>query len=131
VFLGGAILLCALWLALRPPLPPAGTAPASSGAARTVRVERASIILDAALLERYVGEYEGRQGFTVELTLKNGRLFARSPGTVQFELLPTSETEFFLKGGGGVDVKFRVEDGVVKGFAANTEYGIVLVDRVR
>jgi hypothetical protein len=97
---------------------------------RPVRVERPSITLDPATLERYVGKYEGRANFTVDLSLDKGRLFAQSPGVlVPFELLATSETEFFLKGA-DVEVKFRIDDGVVKGFVADTEYG-VSVDRVR
>src|SRR5689334_14646125 len=126
VFLGGAIALCTLWLWLRPAPPPDATAPPTAGGApRPARAERPSITLNVATLERYVGKYEGRASFTVELTLKNGHLFAQSPGvTVPFEMLATSETEFFLKDA-GVDVKFRVEGGVVKGFAANTEYGVV------
>jgi len=131
VFLGGAIALCALWLWLRPALPPEASVPSAAGARRPARVERPSITLDAATLERYVGKYEGRANFVVELTLKNGHLFAQSPGvTVPFEMLATSETEFFLKDA-GVDVEFRVEDGVVKGFSANTELGVIAVQRVR
>jgi len=123
--------LCALWLWLRPALPPDATVPTAGRTPRPVRVERPSITLDAATLERYVGKYEGRANLTVEITAKDGHLFARSPGVmVPFEMLATSETEFFLKGA-DIDVKFRVEDGVVKGFAANTEYGVVVVDRVR
>jgi uncharacterized protein DUF3471 len=130
VFLGSAIVLCALWLWLRPPLPPAG-ATVANGTPRAARASRASITLDAATLERYVGKYEGRQNFTVELTLKNGRLYAESPGIlVPLEMLATSETEFFLNGG-GVDIKFRVENGVVKGLGANTDFGVVLMERVR
>ena len=130
VFLGGAIVLCALWLWLRPPLPPPERATVANGTSRPARAARSSITLDAATLERYVGKYEGRQNFTVEVTLKNGRLFAESPGVlVPLEMLATSETEFFLNGG-GVDIKFRVENGLVKGFGANTEFGVLLMDRV-
>jgi hypothetical protein len=130
VFLGGAIVLCALWLWLRPPLPPPEAATVATGTPRPARAARSSITLDAATLERYVGTYEGRQNFTVELTLRNGRLFVESPGVlVPVEMLAASETEFFLDGG-GVDIEFRVDDGVVKGFAANTELGVVLMDRV-
>jgi hypothetical protein len=131
VFLGGAIVLCALWLWLRPTLPPpAATVPAAARTPRPAPVERPSINLDAATLERYVGKYEGRANFTVELILKDGHLFAQSPGVmVPFEMLATSETKFFLKGI-DVDVTFRVEDGVVKGFVASTEFGVVVVDRV-
>jgi hypothetical protein len=131
VFLATAILLCAFWLWLRPPLPHAETATAVNGIPRPARAARPSITLDSATLERYVGKYEGRQNFTAEVTLKNGRLFVESPGVlVPLEMLATSTTEFFLDGG-GVDVKFRVDNGVVKGFAANTEFGVVLMERVR
>jgi hypothetical protein len=124
--------LCALWLWLRPALPPPeATVPATRATPRPVPVERPSITLDAATLERYVGKYEGRENFTVDLTLKNGHLFAQSPGIMApLEMLATSETKFFLKGI-DVDVTFRVEDGVVKGFAAKTELGLIVVDRVR
>jgi hypothetical protein len=130
MFLGGAILLCSVWLWLRPALPPVATTPTARGNPRPVRVEPASITLDAATLERYVGKYEGRANLTVEITVENGRLFMQSAGVmVPFEMLATSETEFFLKGM-PVDVKFRVEDGVVKEFVANTEYGVLIVARV-
>jgi hypothetical protein len=102
-----------------------------NGIPRPARAARSSIKLDSATLERYVGKYEGRQNFTVEVTLKNGRLFMESPGVLApFEMLATSTTEFFLDGA-GFDVEFRVDNGVVKGFAANTEFGLVLMERVR
>jgi Domain of unknown function (DUF3471) len=130
-FLGGSLVFCALWLAFRPPLPVVGSVGKPRSAAASVRTERASIKLAPSVLERYAGRYEGRADFTVELTLKDGRLFAQSPGTVQFEMLATSETEFFLKGA-GVDVKFRFDGaGAVTGFDAATHYGPVSMDRVR
>jgi hypothetical protein len=130
VFLGGTVLLCSVWLWLRPALPPEATATTARGNPRPARVEPA-ITLDAATLERYVGTYKGRANLTVELTLDKGRLFAQSPGVmVPFEMLATSETEFFLKGM-PVDIEFRVENGVVEGFSANTEFGVMIVDRVR
>jgi hypothetical protein len=131
MLLGGAILLCSVWLWFRPALPPVATTPTVRGNPRPARVEPPSITLDAATLERYAGTYEGRAGFTVELTLKDGRLFAQSPGVmVPFEVLAKSETEFFLKGI-PVELEFRIDDGVVEGFVANTGYGVLIVDRVR
>ena len=74
----------------------------------------------------------------MELALKDGKLLAQSTGTmpsIPFELRATSETEFFLMGPGapiGVDVEFDVaRDGTVRGFAANTEFGVIDVKRVR
>jgi hypothetical protein len=131
VFLGSAIVACALWLWLRPPLPPPEAIPVvRSAPPRPVPVDPKSIELEPAALERYVGKYEGRQSFVVELAMKNGHLFASSPGVmVPSEMLATSETDFFLKGM-GVQLKFRVDAGVVKGFTASTEFGVLYMDRV-
>lgn len=128
-FLGGAVVLAALILSLRPP--PAAEPPPPQRAARATPPERDSISLDAAVLARYVGKYAGRGGFTIELALDKGRLVAQSPGSVPFELLAASPTEFFLKGL-KIDVKFRFDDrGAVSGFVADSPYGPVYVDRVR
>ena len=135
VFLGAVILLCTAWLWARPPVSAIETV-----ARRTPRpavVVPESLKLDTAILERYVGTYEGRGGFTVDLVLKDSRLLAQSAGVmpVPFELRATSETEFFLMGPTapiGVDVEFDVaRDGTVRGFDANTEYGVIEVKRVR
>ena len=138
IFLGAVILLCTAWLWARPPV--SVVEPIARGGLRPALVEPASIELDVAILERYAGTYEGRGGFTVDLMLKNGKLFAQSAGTmptIPFELRAISETEFFLKGPGGgapigVDIEFDVaDDGIVRGFAAKTEYGLIEVKRVR
>jgi len=132
VFLGAVILVCTAWLWARPPVTAVATPTRSTP--RPVVVEPASIELDTAILERYAGKYEGRGGFTVDLTLKSGKLLVA--GTIPYELRATSETEFFLKIQGaslpGVDVKFDVaRDGTVRGFAASTEFGLIEAKRVR
>lgn len=138
VFLGTVILLCAAWLWQRPPVT-AVAMPTRSTPRPAVAVP-ASIDVDTAILERYAGKYEGRGGFTIDLTLKNGKLVAQSAGTIPsipYELRATSETEFFLMVPGapappGVDIEFDVaRDGTVRGFAANTEFGVIEVTRVR
>ena len=136
VFLGAVILLCAAWLWARPPVSAIETV--ARGRPRPALVEPTSIELDAAILERYVGKYEGRGGFTVDLTLRGRTLFANGGGTmpsIPFELRATTETKFFLMGPSapvGVDIEFDVaRDGTVRGFAANTEYGVIEVERVR
>ena len=135
VFLGAVILLCTAWLWARPPVSATETVVRSTPQPALVVPE--SIKLDTPILERYVGTYEGRGGFTVGLALKDGRLLAQSAGVmpVPFELRATSETEFFLMGPTapiGVDVEFDVaRDGTVRGFSANTEYGVIDVKRVR
>jgi hypothetical protein len=137
MFLGTVILLCTAWLWARPPEPVVQTL-ARGGAPRPAVVARTSITLDTAILDRYAGQYAGRGGFTVDLTLKDGKLFAQSAGTIGtilYEMRPTSQTEFFLQGPGapiGVDVEFDVAgDGTVRGFAAKTEFGLIEAKRVR
>ncbi|HSC14292.1 MAG TPA: DUF3471 domain-containing protein [Gammaproteobacteria bacterium] len=138
VFLGAVILLCAAWLWARPPV--AAVEISTRRTPRPALVEPASIELDTAILERYAGTYEGRGGFTIDLTLKDGKLLAQSTGTIPsipYELRATSETEFFLKLPGapglpGIDIEFDVaRDGTVRGFAASTELGPIEVKRVR
>ncbi len=129
LFLAGAIVFCAAWLWLQPEGPPVTL---TTGARRSAQPARASITLDPAILERYVGRYEGRADFTVELSLKDGHLYAQSPGTVPFEMLATSEIEFFLKESPDVEAKFRFDRrGAVTGFDATTPYGLISVDRTR
>lgn len=133
VFLGGVILLCTTWLWARPPVTPVSRVVVSASP-RPAIVDPASIELDIAILERYAGKYAGRGDFTIDLVLKDGALFLQGEGsipTAQFELAAASETEFFLKGM-GVDIEFDVaRDGTVRGFAADTEYGVIEVARVR
>jgi hypothetical protein len=130
LFLSGAILFCALWLTFRPELPPMSTV---SGPGRVAPVTRATISLDTAILERYAGHYEGRADFTVDLSMKDGRLYAQSPGVmVPMEMLATSEIEFFLKQSPEVSLKFRFDSrGTVLGFDADTPYGPLTLDRAR
>jgi hypothetical protein len=128
-FLGGAILLCVAWLWLEP-WAPTESAP-TRHAPRSAAAQRASIVLDTAVLERYVGRYRGRGDFTVEVTRKDRTLFAQATGTIPFEMSATSRTEFFLPAV-DVDVTFRLDrDGAVRGFVADTEFGIIEADRVR
>ena len=128
VFLSGAIVFCALWLSLVPVESP----PAPAGVRRSAQPARTTIKLDTAVLERYAGRYEGRANFTVDLTIKDGRLYAQSPGTVPFEMVATSETEFFLKESPDMRATFRLDGrGAVTGFDAATPYGPLSLERAR
>lgn len=128
LFLSGCILFCALWLSAVPVEAP----PVPAGVRRSAAPARSTVKLDTASLERYAGHYEGRADFTVDVSLKDGRLYAQSPGTVTFELLPTSDVDFFLKESPDVDVKFRLDSrGMVTGFDAATPYGPLSLERAR
>ena len=86
-----------------------------------------------AILERYVGHYEGRADFTVDLSLKDGRLYAQSPAIrCRSRCWRRPRHEFFLKESPDVSVKFRLDSrGDVLGFDAATPYGPVILDRAR
>jgi hypothetical protein len=128
-FLSGCLVFCAVWLWLQPITPPFGNMTTTRRDARTVRE---SIELDPAALERYVGLYEGRADFTVDLSMKNGRLYAQSTGGIPLEMLATSELEFFLKESPDVLVRFRVDRrGSVTGLDAATPYGPLRLTRER
>jgi hypothetical protein len=129
VFLSAAVVFCALWLWLVPVRAPLELV---SAPRRTAEPAPASIEVDAAILERYVGHYEGRAGFTVDFSMKDGHLYAQSPQTVPFEMLATSETELYLKQSPDIQVRFRFDDrGAVTGFDAATQYGPLSLDRTR
>jgi hypothetical protein len=129
VFLLGCLAFCALWLSFVPVEPP----PVPPGIRRNVQPQRASIKLDAAVLERYAGHYVGRGDNTADLSVKDGRLYIESAAIAwPWEMLPTSEAEFFLKESPDIDVKFRVDgSGTVTGFDAATPYGPMSFKRAR
>lgn len=128
-FLSGAIAFCAFWLWLEPVQPPFE----NMTSRHDPRVPRTSIELDSAILERYAGHYEGRADFVADLSVKDGRLYLASPLiSAQWEMLATSDVEFFLKQSPDIDVKFRVSRrGDVTGFDAATPYGPMRFDRER
>lgn len=58
---------------------------------------RKEISLAPEKLARFAGEYELMPGFTIVVTLENGRLMAQPTGQPKFEIFAESETAFFLK----------------------------------
>jgi len=59
--------------------------------------ERKEIVLDPALFDRLVGEYEINPGFTIMITRDGRRLMGQATGQPIVELFPEAETAFFLK----------------------------------
>jgi CubicO group peptidase (beta-lactamase class C family) len=53
--------------------------------------------VDAAVLQRYVGEYELNSAFKIAVTRQGARLFIQATGQPRLEIFAQSETEFFLK----------------------------------
>lgn len=77
---------------------------------RTVR-EQKEVPVDAAVLERYVGEYEMTPAFKITVTREGSRLFVQATGQPRLEIFAESESEFFLK---AVDAQITFQkDGLI------------------
>jgi len=61
-------------------------------------VERIPVTVDPSIYDDYAGVYEAENGRKITLKKENGRLTGRLPGRRKFEMLPGSESGFFLKG---------------------------------
>lgn len=57
------------------------------------------IKVDPKVYDSYAGEYELQPGFIITITNENGKLMAAPAGQPKRELLPSTETDFFLKEG--------------------------------
>ncbi|MDQ7093534.1 serine hydrolase [Desulfosporosinus sp. PR] len=70
----------------------------------------AAKFLSQELLEKYVGEYD-LAGVTVSVALRNqATLTATVPGQPTYELLPSNETEFSIKGLSGFEIQFVLDE---------------------
>jgi len=55
------------------------------------------VIVDGAVLAKYVGRYELAPGFTLTVTQEAGQLLAQATGQGRFELFAAGEREFFAR----------------------------------
>ena len=58
-------------------------------------ISREKVSVDPRVLERYVGTYQLREGFVVEVTTLDGRLFAQATQQQRVEFHPATERVFF------------------------------------
>ena len=65
--------------------------------------ERVIVKIDPSIYDAYVGEYEVAPGLILAVTQEGDRLFSQSPGQPRSEMLPESETTFFLR---NIDAQF-------------------------
>jgi CubicO group peptidase (beta-lactamase class C family) len=63
---------------------------------RPLREVRIPVEVSEATLQRYVGRYELRPGFVIQIRLRDGLLTAQASGQPELRLFPTSSTRFFL-----------------------------------
>ncbi|MGH9908880.1 MAG: DUF3471 domain-containing protein, partial [Pyrinomonadaceae bacterium] len=59
--------------------------------------ERQAIALDTAVYDGYVGEYEIAPSFSITISKEGNKLMAQATGQPRIELLPESQTKFFVK----------------------------------
>ena len=59
--------------------------------------EQKDVKVDPKIYDSYVGEYQLAATFSITITRENDRLMAQATGQEKFELVPTSETDFYLK----------------------------------
>jgi D-alanyl-D-alanine-carboxypeptidase/D-alanyl-D-alanine-endopeptidase len=55
------------------------------------------VVVDGAVLAKYVGRYELTPGFTLTVTQEGGQLLAQATGQGKFELFAAGEREFFAR----------------------------------
>jgi CubicO group peptidase (beta-lactamase class C family) len=59
--------------------------------------EHTVAVVDPAIYDACVGEYELRPNFAIAITREGDRIFAQATGQPKIEIFPESETRFFLK----------------------------------
>lgn len=60
--------------------------------------QRAPVAVEQSILGQYAGTYEAENGRKITVAEENGHLYVRRPGRRRFEVLPSSESEFFQQG---------------------------------
>jgi CubicO group peptidase (beta-lactamase class C family) len=71
-------------------------------------IAKASVNVDLAVLETYVGVYELTPTSSIAITLENGQLMEQTTDQPKFPLFPESRNKFFMK---VVDVQFQFFTG--------------------
>lgn len=62
-----------------------------------ILAKTASVKVDPAIFDRYVGEYQLSPVFSITVERKDDRIYVQATGQPQFEIFPKSETRYFLK----------------------------------
>jgi len=73
--------------------------------------------VDLQTLESYAGFYQSDQRISVEITAKDGRLFATPAGEQPMSLWPLDQVTFRPVAMAGAKLVFNIEDDHVKGFS--------------
>lgn len=69
---------------------------------------RAAVVLDKTTLDAFVGRYELKPGFVLELTRDGEKMFGQATGQPKLLLTPVSSSTFYVK---EIDAEIRFNDG--------------------
>ncbi len=87
---------------------------------------RKEVILSAAVLNRYAGDYQLKEGFVVKVSVENNKLYVLAPGEKdKVELSPVNETQFVLKGP-EIEMEFLKENEKVQYLFIKMQGGLKL-----
>lgn len=59
--------------------------------------ERSVAKIDPKIYKDYLGQYELKPGFILEITTEDNKIFGQATGQPKFEIFPESKVKFFLK----------------------------------
>jgi hypothetical protein len=83
----------------------------SSDPEKRARARALAESMDPKTLDAYVGEYEIEEfGITLSVSRIQGRLYTQQPCIARTELLPLSETRFFLVADSEVLIEFSLDE---------------------
>lgn len=74
--------------------------------------------IDLQTLESYAGSYKSEHGFSVDVTLNDGRLFGTTPGNQPMSLWPLDQVTFRPVAMANAKLIFTVKDGKTTGLTA-------------
>ena len=86
---------------------------------RKPATEKEVVTIAANTLNEYLGSYELRPGFIIEVTTKEGKIFGQATGQPEFEMFAEAEDTFFLKVVAAQLVFGRNESGEVANLTLN------------
>jgi CubicO group peptidase (beta-lactamase class C family) len=86
--------------------------------------------VDASILDSYVGKYELQIGRFLILTREGDKLMAEFPGDEKVELVPESESRFFVKEAGGSLTFGRDKEGKITGFVFTAGLQTILAKKL-
>jgi len=75
---------------------------------KSLPAERQAIVLDWAVYDGYVGEYEIAPSFSLTITKEGSKLMAQASGQPKLELFPESPTKFFVREA-SIQIEFVVD----------------------